>query len=95
MASLRRHQKLLPRLTESVSDGTKTDLLLAKAETISDVGSISVIIYFKKHKKCCTTAAGRDELVNVRANALLAPRSVNKEGKEVLQMLKQSFSGSP
>jgi len=36
---------------------------LAKAEPISNRGSTSVIIYLRKLKNCCATAAGREECV--------------------------------
>ena len=61
VASVRRHQKLLPCWTEPVPAGSKMDLLVAKAEPVSDVGSTSVIPYLRKGKKCCVAAAGREE----------------------------------
>ena len=58
VVSVRRHQKLLPCRTEPVSAGSKMDLLLAKAEPISDAGGASVITYLRKGKKHCTAAVG-------------------------------------
>jgi len=43
VASVRRCQKLPPCLTDSGPAGSKPDLLLAKAKSISDGGSASVI----------------------------------------------------
>ena len=44
----------------SETASSKTDLLLAKAESIPDAGSsASVIIYLRKGKKSCA-AAGRE-----------------------------------
>lgn len=70
MASVRKHQKLLPCQTKLVPEVFKTDLLLVKAEPISNVGSGSVITYLRKDKKCCTMAAGREEVANERQTAL-------------------------
>ncbi|KAJ7404524.1 hypothetical protein WISP_145109 [Willisornis vidua] len=49
--SVRHCQKVLPRPTESVPAGSKTDLLLAKDKPISNSGNISGIAYFRKEKK--------------------------------------------
>jgi len=50
-----------PSQKELVSDGCKTDLPLATAEPISDVVSVSVVMYLRRGKTCCTLAAGRDK----------------------------------
>ena len=61
MASVRRHQKLPPHWTDPVPASSRMDAPLAKVEAISNVGSASVITYFRKGKKCCTAAAGRED----------------------------------
>ena len=61
VASVRRCQKLPPCWTEPVPAGSKMDPPLAKAEPISNIGSISVITYLRKGKNCCTTAAEKQE----------------------------------
>ena len=61
MTAVRRHQKLPPCQAEPVPASSKTDLPLAKAEPVSDVGSAFVITYLRKGKNCCATAAGREE----------------------------------
>jgi len=45
---VRRHQKLPPCLTEEVSAGSKVDSLLAKAEPISNVVTVSVTTYLRR-----------------------------------------------
>ncbi|KAK4816053.1 hypothetical protein QYF61_011061 [Mycteria americana] len=54
-------QKLPLYPTEPMPAGSKMDLLLAKAEPISDGGSASVITYLRRGKKTCATADGREE----------------------------------
>lgn len=61
MTSVREHQDLPLCQTEPVPAGSKLDPLLAEAESISNVGSVSVITYLGKGKKCCTSATGREE----------------------------------
>lgn len=51
VASVRRHQGLPLYQAEPLSGGSKTDLLLAKAESVSDVGGVSAIPYLRKGKK--------------------------------------------
>ena len=82
-------------MIEPMSARSKTDPLLAKAEPISDGGSASVITYLRRGKYCCATAVGRQEGEDVRGTTLQTPRSVKKEGEEVLQGLEQRFSCSP
>jgi len=41
--------------------GPKKNLLLAKAEPISDGGNSSVTTYLKRGKNCCATVTGREE----------------------------------
>lgn len=52
MASVKRHQKLPPCWAESIPAGSEKDALLAKVESLSNIGSISVIIYLRWGKKC-------------------------------------------
>ena len=78
-------------MIEPMSATSKTDLLLAKAKPISDGGSASVITYLRRGKYCCATAVGRQEGEDVRGTTLQTPRSVKKEGEEVLQVLEQRF----
>jgi len=61
VASVRSWQKLLLCLIEPVPASSKMDLLMAKAEPISDGGSASGITYLRRGKNCCTTATGREE----------------------------------
>jgi len=64
----------------------KMELLLAKAEPISDGGSASGITYLRRGKK------GE----HVRETALQTPRSGKKQGEEVLQVPeKRVFPCSP
>ena len=51
MASVRTHQELPPCQSAPVPAGSKIDPPLPKAESISDVGSVSVITYLRKSKK--------------------------------------------
>lgn len=46
---------------------------------------------FNKGKKCCTTAARREEWEYVKETALQTPRSVKTEAGEVPQMPEQRF----
>jgi len=89
VASVRRHQGLSPCRAEPLSAGSKVDLLLAKAMPISNTGGTSAIAYLRKGKKGCV-AAVREECENVRETTLQSPRSVQKEGEEVLQAPEQS-----
>jgi len=82
-------QKLPLCLTEPVPDSSKVDPLLAK--TTSDGGSASGVTYLRGIP-CCETAVEREELDYVRETTLQTPRSVKKEGEEVLQMPEQRFS---
>jgi len=68
-------------LIEPVPAGSKTAPPLAKAKAISGGGSASGITYLRRGKKCD----------DVRETTLQTPRSVKKEGGEVLQMPEQSF----
>ncbi|KAK4831883.1 hypothetical protein QYF61_020030 [Mycteria americana] len=58
VASVRRCQKFPPCLIEPMPAGSKTNPPLAKAEPISNGGSISVITYLRREKNCWATAAG-------------------------------------
>lgn len=66
--------------------GCETDLLLVEAEPASDVGTTSMITYFKN--------AGREDFKNVRGISLQTPRSMKKVEEELLQVLKQIFPRS-
>lgn len=57
MVSERRCQKLPPCQTEPMPGGSKLDLLLAKAEPISDCGSVPGITLLRKGENWWTTAA--------------------------------------
>ena len=61
VASVRRYQELPPCLIESMPACSKMDLLLARAEPISNVGRASVRMYLRRGKSYCTTAAGREK----------------------------------
>lgn len=52
---------LPPGQTELVSAGSKTDLPMAKAEPITDVGGVSVLTYLRRCKNHCAIAASREE----------------------------------
>ena len=62
MASVGSYQKLLLCLTEPVPAGSKTDLLLSKAELTSNDGSVSEITYLIMGKKTCATAVAAGEM---------------------------------
>jgi len=51
VASVRSCKKHPPCLIKPVQDGSKTDPPLAKAKSISDSGSTSVITYLRKGRK--------------------------------------------
>jgi len=61
VASVRSCQKLPPCPIEPVPASSEMDLLLAKAEPISDSGSASVITYLRRAKNpnCVEIAAER------------------------------------
>jgi len=61
VASVRSCEKLPPCLIEPVPASSKTDLLLAKAEPLSDSGSASVITYVRRGKTCSEVAIEREE----------------------------------
>lgn len=61
VASERRHQKLSPCPTELVPACYKTDPLLVKAEPVCDSGSAFGIMYLRKDKTHCETAAEKEE----------------------------------
>ena len=60
VASMRRLQKLPPCQTEPVPAGSKTAPPLPKAESISDVGSVSVTTYLRKGKIRCAAAVRKE-----------------------------------
>jgi len=63
VASVRRCYKLPLCWTKPVPAGSKKDLQLAKAESISGTGSISVVTCLRRGKNCCTTASRREKWV--------------------------------
>jgi len=79
VASVRSCQKLPPCLIELMPAGSKADLLLAKAEPISDSGSASGITCLRH---CCALAA-EERSDNMRETTLQTPRSVKKEREEL------------
>jgi len=89
LAFVRRCQKLPPCLTEPVPAGSRMDLLLAKAKTISDSGRVSEITYLWKGKKTLHNNLQVERGVRQCETALQTPRSVKKEAEEVLQVPEQ------
>jgi len=77
-------QKLPPCLTEPVPAGSKTDLLLAKAEPSSG-GRTSGITHLRKKKTCVILQPEQG------VRTLQTPRLGKKEGEEVLQVPEQRF----
>jgi len=61
MASVRSCEKLPPCPTEPMSAGYKTDPPLAKAEAVSDGGSVSVITYLIRGGEICGALTARRE----------------------------------
>ena len=70
---------------------------MTNEETVSDSDNTSVIAYLRSKKCCCTmaTASRREEWEYLRETTLQTPRSVKKEGKEMLQAPEQRFHCSP
>ncbi|KAK4810932.1 hypothetical protein QYF61_013340 [Mycteria americana] len=80
VTSVRRCQKLPPYRIEPVPAGSKTDPPLAKAETISDGGSTSVITYLRRGKKLlCNSSRKRGLRTCERNNS--ADTKVSEEGR--------------
>ena len=73
---------------------SKSDQPLVKAKPISDGGSTSVITYLRSGKRLLKNLQQREEW-DVRETTLQTPRSVKKEGEEVLQAPEQRFPCSP
>ena len=69
---------------------SKMDPLLAKAKPISNGGSASGITDLRRGKKN-PAVEQQPERGGVRKTTLQTPRSVKKEGEEVLQVLEQRF----
>jgi len=87
VASVRSCEKLPPCLIKPVPAGSKMDLMLAKTKEVSDSGSASVVTYLRRGRKNCSeTTAEREERDDVKENTLQTPRSVKKEGEEVLKV---------
>lgn len=57
---MRRCEKLPPCPTEPVSDSSKMNMLLAKAEPIGNGGNASVVKHLRRGKNCYTTGAGTE-----------------------------------
>jgi len=89
VASIRNCEKLPPCLIELMPAGFKTDPLLATAKPISNCCSASVITCLRRGKSCCGTAIKRKEGGNVRETTLQTPKSLQKEGEEVLETPEQ------
>lgn len=89
VASVRSCLKQLLCPIESMTVSSKMEPPLAKVNTISGGGGTSVITYLRRGKKICTVAARREEKKYVRETTWQTPRSVNKEGEEMLQALEQ------
>lgn len=60
VATIRKHQKLPPCEAQPIPASSNIDLPLAKAEPISDVGSVSDNL-FKEKKKHSTVARVRED----------------------------------
>lgn len=56
---------MFPFQAEPALDSSNRDLLLAKAEPISDVGTVFVITHSRKDKRCCRTTTEIEEVENV------------------------------
>lgn len=88
VASVRRHQKLPPYSIDPMPAGSKMDLPLRKVELIGNGGKASGITHIIIRKKTwCARAAEREERECVKERILWKPRSIKKEGKEVLWLL--------
>lgn len=79
MASRKSCQKLASCLTEPISDGSKMDPLLTKAEPISNAGSMSVTAYLRREIITAQQQPGKGE-EHVREAILQTPRSVKEGG---------------
>lgn len=79
--SLKSCQKLT---SWSMSDGSKMDPQLTKAEPICSAGSTSVTTYLRREIIAAQQQLG-EEQEHVREVILQTPRSVKKDGKEKLQ----------
>ncbi|GAB0183154.1 hypothetical protein GRJ2_000780700 [Grus japonensis] len=71
--------------------GSKMDLLLAKAEPISDGGSASGITELRRRNKKPTKGICSQRGVRICERNNSAPRSVQTEGEEVLQAPEPRF----
>ena len=87
MASVRRCWKLRPRPAEPVPASSKTDLSLAKADSVSNVGSASVMTNFRRGKK---HSLGR-EVRMCEQNSYGDIKLVKKQEKEMLQAPEQRW----
>lgn len=79
MASRKSCQKLASCLTEPISDSSKMDPLLTKAEPISNAGSMSVTAYLRREIIAAQQQPGKEE-EHVREAILQTPRSVKGGG---------------
>jgi len=83
-------EKLPPCLIKPVPASSKMDPLLAKAKPISNGGRASGITWLRRGRKNCSeTAVEREEQDDVKETTLQTPKSVKKEGEEVLETLRQ------
>ena len=80
-----------------MTEDSKTDSLLAKAKSISNGGSASGIIDLRRGIKCATATRVRERSGReyMSETALQTPRSVEKEGEEVLQARELRLPCSP
>ncbi|PKU49504.1 hypothetical protein llap_213 [Limosa lapponica baueri] len=69
--------------------GSKTDPPLAKAEPISNSGSTSGIMHLRRGKNPRSNCSQREEREYVREATLQTPRSMKKEGEDMLQAQEQ------
>jgi len=93
VASVRRQQEPLPCQTEPDSASSQTDLPLAKAVPISDIGSTSAITYLRKSEKnpVHQLRGGRKYEKQSPVDAKVS----EKRGDEVLQVPKSRLPCSP
>jgi len=73
-----------------VPHGPQIDLLLAKAEPISNSGSTSMTTYLRRGKKPAQCQLQQERGKRMCETTQQAPRSV-REGEEVLQVPEQRF----
>ena len=86
-ASVRSCEKLPLPLRKTMPVDPKTDPWLAKAKTISDSSSPSVITYLRRGENLCKrNSSWKKKWEYVRETAMQTPRSMKKEGEEALHV---------